>query len=386
MPDIPLVSVVMSVFNGERFLREAVESILSQTFRDLEFIIINDGSTDGTAAILDSYVRSDSRVRVFEQGNKGNAESWNRGCSLARGNYIARMDADDVSLNDRLVRQIEFLEKNPNVGVAGSAVELIDATGRTLCRETRAVEDYEIRRRLLDYCVFAHSTVIFRREAFMSVGGYRKFFVGAIDYDFFLRIAESWKLANLPEVLLKYRIHPGQVCSSRFRQLCLSSLAAQAFAAARRDGKPEPVISAERATPEVLARLGVDQATQHRLFFQFYCYWLQAALRASDHDTFLRLSEDHTFLQLVDEFIDPSRSGTVGQYALSNAVLLAIRIHHRRGHHFKALAFVVRRGIIIAPMVLKHIFWDICIHRTFTLRKRLGLRRRVRVEHETRQA
>ncbi len=126
----PLVSVVMSVYNGERFLREAIESILSQTFRDFEFIIVNDGSTDGTAGILNSYALSDSRVRVFEQENMGQCASDNRGCSLARGKYIARMDSDDVSMRDRLERQIAFLENHEKVGLLGGAVEIIDDRGR----------------------------------------------------------------------------------------------------------------------------------------------------------------------------------------------------------------------------------------------------------------
>jgi hypothetical protein len=127
----PTVSVVMSVFNGEPYLHEALESILNQTFRDFEFIIINDGSTDGSATVLESYRKSDSRLRVYHQENRGVGESLNRGCGLAQGKYIARMDADDIATSGRLMRQVEFMEGHPEVDVVGGAVEFIDATGKS---------------------------------------------------------------------------------------------------------------------------------------------------------------------------------------------------------------------------------------------------------------
>ena len=128
----PIVSVVMSVLNGERFLREAVESILDQSLREFEFIIINDGSTDFSGSILDSYQHKDPRLRVVHQENMGLVESLNRGCGLARGKYIARMDADDIAIQDRLRWQADFMETHPEVGVVGGAVEVIDTTGRSL--------------------------------------------------------------------------------------------------------------------------------------------------------------------------------------------------------------------------------------------------------------
>ena len=113
----PIVSVVMSVYNGERFLREAVGSILDQSFRKFEFIVINDGSTDFTGAMLDSYQEQDLRMHVYHQENRGLVESLNRGCALAQGKYIARMDADDISVINRLMWQVEFMEKHPEVTV-----------------------------------------------------------------------------------------------------------------------------------------------------------------------------------------------------------------------------------------------------------------------------
>src|ERR1700680_111125 len=122
------VSVVMSVFNGERFVSEAIESILHQTFHDFEFIIINDGSTDGTADILSRYQNSDPRVAVHDQQKKGLVQSLNTGCGLARGRYIARMDADDIAFPERLERQINYLEQNPDIALIGSSVNVIDVS------------------------------------------------------------------------------------------------------------------------------------------------------------------------------------------------------------------------------------------------------------------
>lgn len=126
----PKVSVVMSVYNGEKYLPETIDSILNQTFKDFEFIIINDGSTDKTAKILTSY--DDPRIRIFNQENMGLTKSLNRAISLAKGEYIARMDADDISYPERLKKQVDYLNKNPDIGLVGSKYIRIDKRGRKI--------------------------------------------------------------------------------------------------------------------------------------------------------------------------------------------------------------------------------------------------------------
>src|SRR5262245_27130869 len=159
----PIVSVVMSVLNGEPFLREAVESILGQTFGDFEFIVIDDGSTDASADILDSYQRNDARVRVYHQENKGLVESLNRGCGLARGKYIARMDADDIATKERLMWQVEFVEKHPEVGVVGGAIEVINASGKSSVTHRYPLKNSDIYQALLrGDCPLVHPTVVMR--------------------------------------------------------------------------------------------------------------------------------------------------------------------------------------------------------------------------------
>ena len=349
MLNTPLASVVMSVFNGERFLREAVESILGQSFRDFEFIIINDGSTDGTAAMLDSYARSDSRVRVYHQENKGLIASLNRGCGLARGKYIVRMDADDVSMPDRLERQIGFLENHEKVGLLGGAYEGIDDQGRRVYLEQPPLEDESIRAALRSFSfVITHPSAVMRKQAFDATGGYRAQFLHGEDWDLFYRIVDGWGVANLPDVVLRKRIHSDEVCVCHLRQSVLTLLAAHALSLARQRDSVEPPCQVPVISEEFLEELGVSRTAQQRALVSAYAYWIGSTSRASQDDAALRL---------VDELIDLSRSGPVGRATLSNAMLSAARIHYRQGRPLRALASL-GRALLTRPQVagrpLKH--------------------------------
>ncbi|MEC4749589.1 glycosyltransferase [Methylomicrobium sp. Wu6] len=281
----PIVSVVMSVFNGDSFLREAVESILNQSFREFEFTIIDDGSTDSSSAILDSYQRNDPRVRVYHQENRGLVESLNRGCGLARGKYIARMDADDISFKNRLLWQVEFMERHPEVGVLGGATEIINATGKLLTPDTNVVDDYEIKSGLLrGECPLVHPTVLMRTDVYLSVGGYRKVAVDAEDFDLWLRFAEHCKLANLDAPVLKYRRHQCQVSVRKFRQQALSNLGARAAALLRRSGKSDPLDSVEEITPKVLSELGVTESMQQASVARAYLTSIRSMCDATEYE------------------------------------------------------------------------------------------------------
>lgn len=256
----PLVSVVMVVCNVERFLAESIESILGQTFRDFEFVIVDFGSTDKSRAIVSSYAAKDARISLQEIPHCGLAEARNAGCFIAQGRYIAIMDADDVSLPDRLMWEVEFMEKHSEVGVLGGAKEWIDATGRRLFINGDPTEDHEIRSALAVRSPFCQPTVLIRSEAFSLVGGYRGAFAPAEDYDLWLRIAEHFQCANLPQVVLKYRVHPYQVSFRKRRQQTLSVLAAQVSTTARKSGNPDPLQGVQEITPELLTGLGVSEA------------------------------------------------------------------------------------------------------------------------------
>ena len=200
------VSVLMSVYNGESYLREAIESILNQNYTDFEFIIIDDASTDATAAILDGF--DDLRiVRSRNEENIGLTRSLNKGLATAQGDYIARMDADDISLPERLGKQVDFLEAHPEVGVLGSAVHVINNNGDLSHIWRLPAEHAVIRWRLCFNDPIAHPTAMMRREALERVGGYDADFVSAQDYDLWRRLSHVTQLSNLQEVLLLLRRH-----------------------------------------------------------------------------------------------------------------------------------------------------------------------------------
>jgi Glycosyl transferase family 2 len=281
------ISVVMVVCNVERFLAESIQSILGQTFGDFEFVIADYGSTDDTKAIVASYAARDSRVRFREILRCGLAEARNAACRLARGQYIAIMDADDIAVPERLMWELEFMEAHPDVGVLGGAKEWIDATGRLLFTNGDPVEDHNIRSALAVRCAFCQPTVLMRTDAFTSVGGYRAAFEPAEDYDLWLRISERFKLANLDQVVLKYRLHPYQVSFRRRKQQTLSVLAAQVSASLRRNGAPDVLDMVKEITPSLLLQLGVSEARQQTAFALDCRDWICNMSIAGEHSSAL---------------------------------------------------------------------------------------------------
>jgi glycosyltransferase involved in cell wall biosynthesis len=282
---IPKISVVMSVYNGEWFLKQAIDSILTQTFTDFEFIVINDGSTDETSDILAHYAKSDSRLQVYPQANQGLIASLNRGCSLARAKYIARLDADDVAFQDRLERQLRFLEQNPDVALLGGAMVVIDAECNKIATWHYPLTYAQIKQAICRYDPFGHSAVVIRKDAFEKIGGYGKAFRHAEDYDLWLRIAEQNKVANLAECVTYYRLHPGQVTMKHLHQQVISSIGAQIAAKERQIGHADPLSDVELVTETLLAKLGVDAEVIREALFGTYKVWAGLMIEAgNEHD------------------------------------------------------------------------------------------------------
>jgi len=201
----------MSVYNGERYLRESLESVLRQSFRDFEFVIIDDGSTDATPSVLEECEKSDSRVRVTRQEHAGAAAGLIAGCARSRGRLLARIDADDVALPTRFEHQVAFLDAHPEVGVLGTRIEIIDERGRVL-RTTDPPRVHALAAtRLLFWPPVAHPSVMMRRALLEEVGGYDVGFEYAEDYELWTRLVEVTRFANLPLALLRYRVHDGMV-------------------------------------------------------------------------------------------------------------------------------------------------------------------------------
>jgi len=282
-----LVSVVMVICNVERFLGEAIESVLDQTFHDFEFIILDYGSTDKSKDIVLSYAARDSRIKLHSIPPCTYIEAKIAACSLAQGLYIAVQDADDNSLPNRLLWEVEFMEKNPAVAVLGTAADWINAENRFLRVLEPPTSDEEIRTALLTSSPFVHSSIMMRRQSFTQVGGYRRVFTHAEDYDLYLRISEHFQCANLKQVAVQYRIHAHQFSLRTLRQQKIAKLAAQASASARQTRVVDPLDSVEEISESLLVELGVPPARLEAQLFLGYQDWIRNMFMAGEYSAAL---------------------------------------------------------------------------------------------------
>ncbi len=212
------VTVLLAVYNDERYLPLSVQSVLRQSFGDFEFIIVDDGSTDGCREYLDQL--RDARLCILRnQRNLGLSTSLNLGLEKSQGRYIARMDADDISEPDRLGRQVEFLDANPQVGVLGTSRTLIDEEGSTIAVANAARTDRAIRWKCLLGNPFAHPTTMLRRSVLQEHGLRYALYRRAQDYEFWTRVLQHTKGANLAEPLLRYRLRERSGGDNRIVQL-----------------------------------------------------------------------------------------------------------------------------------------------------------------------
>ena len=208
---MPKVSVIMPAYNAEQYIEEAIDSILKQTFTDFELIILNDCSRDSTEEIIRSFW--DPRIVYLKnEKNMGVAGTLNRGLAAACGEYVARMDADDIALPERFALQVEYLDSHPNTAVVASAVELFGAqSGVRIFSETSEALKVDL---LFANC-FAHPSVMMRTEMIRDLGGYDRSFEGVEDYHLWVRAVQKYEIASIPQVLLRYRIHPHQVTQTQ---------------------------------------------------------------------------------------------------------------------------------------------------------------------------
>lgn len=351
MSGLPMVSVVMSVFNGGPYLTCAVESITGQSFRDFEFIVIDDGSTDGSGELLEAARAADPRIRLLHQENRGLIASLNRGCGLAQGTYIARMDADDIALPERLDLQVAYLRAHRGVDVLGGAVEFVDALGGPLGFRHYPQEDGEIRAQMLDRNCIWHPTVLMRRDAFAATGGYREV-PAAEDYDLWLRMASRGQLANLGTVLLKYRVHEAQATVARNLQMTLSALMSRGAAMARRAGQIDPLDS----EPVSIAALGklarnlrplrtVDGEEERRTRLRSYLRWL---LQVADVD-------GGVCLQDALAALEGAHWAGAGRREIAGLRQTAARLLFRQSRYPRAL-MAAGQAVLMEPEIVGRIF------------------------------
>ncbi len=238
---VPPLSVVMPVRNGEPFLSVAIQSVLSQTYSDFEFIIVDDGSSDETPSILRGFASADSRIRLFKTSGEGIVAALNLAIEMARGDFVARMDSDDIALPERFAIQTEALQSRPDHVAIGSNAIVIDSSGRDTGAKLVPTESFPATAELLQRNTFLHPTIMMRRAAVVSVGLYRSACIYAEDYDLWLRLAEIGEMENMREPLLRFRMHAHQTSKTRrLKQRAATALARQ-MAIRRRSGRGEGI-------------------------------------------------------------------------------------------------------------------------------------------------
>lgn len=202
------ISVLMPVYNGRKYLEQSIESILSQTFKKFEFIIVDDGSTDNSWKIIKKYAAIDKRiVTIRNKSNLRISAALNRGLGVAKGKYIARMDADDWSFPNRLQKQYNYMQKHPKVGVSGGSIEVCDNKLRVINERKYPLSDKAARKIIFRYSPFAHPTTIWNHQMIKKAGGYNRNIPLSQDYDLYFRIGKLSKFGNIKDVLLKLRTH-----------------------------------------------------------------------------------------------------------------------------------------------------------------------------------
>lgn len=217
----PLVSIIMSAYNAVEYLKTAIESVLGQTYPSFEFIIINDGSTDNTNLIIKEYADKDKRIRIIDhQKNRGLIASLNEGVEIASGEYIARQDADDISLPSRLEKQVRFLQKNNQIGMVGANYHVIDERGTVVDTTNVFTQPTDLALAEIFTNQFGHGTIMARAEL-LKKHRFDQNYKHAEDYELWSRLAHEAELANLKEPLYKWRLHKGGITASKNAEMQL---------------------------------------------------------------------------------------------------------------------------------------------------------------------
>jgi glycosyltransferase involved in cell wall biosynthesis len=232
----PKVSIVTTTYNGEKYIEESIGSILSQTFDDFEFIIVDDGSTDNTLETLRKM--DDPRIRIIQQKNHGQTRALIVGVKQAQGELIARIDQDDYSLSNRLMCQVNFMDTHSNVTLCGSRFEELYGDNLVPQRVQFAQTDAEIKKIISFFNPLAHSAVMFRRDAYSKIGGYDKRFAIGMDYDLFIRLMEIGEVHNLEEVLTVIRMHDESHSTIKSRLKTMESIKIRRRAYSNFGGNP----------------------------------------------------------------------------------------------------------------------------------------------------
>jgi glycosyltransferase involved in cell wall biosynthesis len=302
-----LVSVVLPVYNCPAYIGAAIKSILNQTFENFELIVIDDGSTDNTPEIIQTFL--DTRIRFFQQPNQGLAATLNRGISLARGKYIARHDQDDIALPERLAKQVKFLDSQPACGMVGTWAEIYLEETKTPRAHRHPSDNLRLQYELLFNNPFVHSSMLLRKSALEQVGGYStdRERQPPEDYELWSRIAHEYEIANLPEILQIYREVPRSMSrtgvSPFLNHLVTISAENIAWAAKTAANDPSPVNLAALIHNAQTRLLGEPN-------FQLMSAVLQKAVaHVSQNDARLEREASHKVEQLKQAYLDAKNPG-----------------------------------------------------------------------------
>ena len=280
----PKVSVVLAVFNGDRYLESSVRSVQEQTFADFELIVVDDGSTDETPAILARIRQTDSRIAILRTPNRGLAAALNHGFAAARGSYVARQDADDLSLPGRFERLAAHLDLHPSVGAVGTSAEVIDRSNAVIGQLAAPVGPRAVRHGLGTLrATPVHGSMMLRKDAFTASGGYREAFRLSQDYDLWLRMAARYDVDNVPDVLYRWRMLPESGRGERRATQLKYSGIALVFDRERRRYGQDSYALLERHARDLDAF-----AAQYRLGAAVHAQWAELLLRGLGNSAAVR--------------------------------------------------------------------------------------------------
>lgn len=345
MADSPRVTAVIPVFNGARFIATAVGSLQRQTLADIEILVVDDGSTDETATIVAAIAAADPRVRLLRQPRGGQAVANNLAEAHARAPLLAKLDADDVALPNRLAAQVRFLEDHPDHGVVASKAWLIDSEGRRRGVPGRATDPAAIHAHLFRFQSnpIVTSSVVLRRDLFRAVGGERSCFGNCHDLDLWLRLGRMTKIAAIDEPLVEYRVHANQVSLTHVRQQAVECVAAFESAARRDGGLADPFSeTSPRTTVADLDRLGVSASHLDDIV---------AAHVHGQHEALLATGMAEQSGALLDQFVETANSTPLTSRRWAYRMLMCGRqaMHEER---LSAKAALLARCCIALPGAL----------------------------------